>query len=276
MATRRTTVSLKVKASSTRVGPLCILTPSSKGAAGPRRRGGGPRRSSVRSGPSGPLRRSGATLGTGAGSDGRDARAGTCVARTRAGRGRGDLRSALAHHRRLSHRPGRGPQPHEPRPIRPAQALPASGRPSRSSSGCTAAATSRATSRSRWPPRSRCSPSAAGSSRASTTGCSRPAAGNARYPDHYDDVAAAVAWLQEARGAARRRPEADRLARALRGRRHRQQRGRQPGLPEEAAASRFERCAASRRSTPPASTSRAPARGSRCSGGWRCRTCRTT
>ena len=26
---------------------------------------------------------------------------------------------------------------------------------------------------------------------------SRPAAGNARYPDHYDDVAAAVAWLRQ-------------------------------------------------------------------------------
>ncbi len=62
---------------------------------------------------------------------------------------------------------------------------------------------------------------------------SRPAAGAAKYPDHYDDVATAVTWLRHHLRRHGGNPRRHRAARPLGRGRHREQRGREPHLPRE-------------------------------------------
>ena len=92
--------------------------------------------------------------------------------------------------------------------------------------------------RARRRTRPRCSTARVGSSSASTTGS--PTSGDptsAHFPDHYDDVATAVAWVKAEHHALRRRPGAGRAARPLRRRRHRVERRRQSHLSRRRTAS---------------------------------------
>ena len=143
-------------------------------------------------------------------------------------------------------RSGHAPRPS---PTAPCRAWPATSRASTSTcrpgaagpsrgrrwwSGSTGAATAWATRPSRWPPRSPSSPPAAGSSRASTTGCHVPGAGAAQLPGplrrcgHGRDLAAAPP------APARRQSAPAGAPRPLGRGRHREQRGREPRLSRQA------------------------------------------
>ena len=90
-------------------------------------------------------------------------------------------------------------EPHEPRPVRAAEALPApEGRCAGGGLGPRRRVPRRATRPSRWPPRSPCSRRAAGSFASVNYRLSRPAAGAARtIPTTTTTWRAAVTWLRQ-------------------------------------------------------------------------------